>query len=259
MKCGDNMFAEERQKEISSMLNRDGSIKVNELSEYFKVSEATIRRDLQEMEEKRLLKRTHGGAVKVDITNFEPSFSDKKDEMHSEKESIGKFAASMIKDGDTVILDSGTTTLEMAKNITAKNVTVITNSIDIAEELSSNRNLELILTGGMLRFRTRAMVGHICEKTFNYFRVDKAFIGANGVSIIDGITTPNFTEAQSKIAMIKSANKVIVLADSSKFQNVCLSVICPIDSVTSIITSGNISSDILDEFRDKGVEVLISE
>lgn len=253
------MFAEERQKNISLILNNNGSIKVNELSEYFNVSEATIRRDLQEMEEKRLLKRTHGGAVRVDITNFEPSFLDKKDERQDEKLAIAKAAASMIKDGDTIILDSGTTTLQIAKNITARNVTVITNSIDIAEELSNNKDLEIIVTGGTLRFKTRAMVGHICEKTFSYFRVDKAFIGANGISSVEGITTPNFTEAQTKKAMINAANKVIVVADSSKIQNVCLSVICPISDVTSIITSGSMPQEIEGEFRDKGIDVIISK
>lgn len=253
------MFAEERQKNITLILNNNGSIKVNELSEYFNVSEATIRRDLQEMEEKRLLKRTHGGAVRVDITNFEPSFLDKKDERQDEKLAIAKAAASMIKDGDTIILDSGTTTLQIAKNITARNVTVITNSIDIAEELSNNKDLEIIVTGGTLRFKTRAMVGHICEKTFSYFRVDKAFIGANGISSVEGITTPNFTEAQTKKAMINAANKVIVVADSSKIQNVCLSVICPISDVTSIITSGSMPQEIEGEFRDKGIDVIISK
>ncbi|WP_234124734.1 DeoR/GlpR family DNA-binding transcription regulator [Clostridium hydrogenum] len=253
------MFAEERQKNISLILNNNGSIKVNELSEYFNVSEATIRRDLQEMEEKKLLKRTHGGAVRVDITNFEPSFLDKKDERQDEKLAIAKAAASMIKDGDTIILDSGTTTLQIAKNITARNVTVITNSIDIAEELSNNKDLEIVVTGGTLRFKTRAMVGHICEKTFSYFRVDKAFMGANGISSVEGITTPNFTEAQTKKAMINAANKVIVVADSSKIQNVCLSVICPISDVTSIITSGSIPQEIESEFRDKGIDVIISK
>lgn len=253
------MFAEERQKNISLILNNNGSIKVNELSEYFNVSEATIRRDLQEMEEKRLLKRTHGGAVRIDITNFEPSFLDKKDERQDEKLAIAKAAASMIKDGDTIILDSGTTTLQIAKNITARNVTVITNSIDIAEELSNNKDLEIVVTGGTLRFKTRAMVGHICEKTFSYFRVDKAFIGANGISSVEGITTPNFTEAQTKKAMISAANKVIVVADSSKIQNVCLSVICPISGVTSIITSGDIPQEIESEFKDKGIDVIISK
>ncbi|WP_407928535.1 DeoR/GlpR family DNA-binding transcription regulator [Clostridium guangxiense] len=255
---GDYMFAEERQKQISSMLNKNGSIKVNELSEYFKVSEATIRRDLQEMENRKILKRTHGGAVKIDITNFEPSFIDKKDEKLGEKLAIAKYAASIIKDGDTIILDSGTTTLEVAKNILAKNLTVITNSIDIAEQLSNNKDMELIITGGSLRFNTRAMVGRTCEDIFKYFRVDKAFIGANGISAIEGITTPNFIEAQTKKAMMNSANKVFIVADSSKFENVCLSVICEIKDVTSIITSGDIADEVISDFQSRGVDIIVT-
>lgn len=251
------MFAEERQKKISLILNKNGSIKVNELSEYFKVSEATIRRDLQEMENRKMLKRTHGGAVKIDITNFEPSFIEKKDEKHGPKLAIAKYAASIIKDGDTIVLDSGTTTLEIAKNISAKNLTVITNSIDIAEELSNNKDLELIIAGGTLRFNTRAMVGRICENVFQYFRVDKAFIGSNGISAIEGITTPNFVEAQTKKAMIGAANKVFIVADSSKFENVCLSVICEVKDVTSVITSGDIADEVISDFESKGVDIVV--
>jgi DeoR family fructose operon transcriptional repressor len=180
------MFAEERQKKIVLALEKKESVKVNELSEYFNVSEATIRRDLQEMESKKLLKRTHGGAVKIGIINFEPSFSDKKNENNQEKIAIGKMAASMINDGDTIILDSGTTTLEIAKNITAKNITVITNSIDVAAELLNKDNIELILTGGKIRNSTRAMVGEICQNTYKNFRASKAFIGANGIARVRG-------------------------------------------------------------------------
>ncbi|MDP4143627.1 MAG: DeoR/GlpR family DNA-binding transcription regulator [Bacillota bacterium] len=253
------MFAEERQEKISLLINEEGSIKVNELSSIFNVSEATIRRDLQEMEEKKLLKRTHGGAVKIGITNFEPSFFDKKDEKNIEKQSIGRYAAELINDGDTIILDSGTTTLEIAKNITAKNITVVTNSIDIAAEISNRDGVELIVAGGTLRFNTRSMVGHLCEGVFKNFRVDKAFIGANGISINQGITTPNFTEAQAKKAMMNSANKIIIVADSSKFENVCLSVICKVSSITSIITSGELPEETIKEYEELGIEIMVSQ
>lgn len=249
------MFAEERQMEISSILDKCGSIKVNELSEHFKVSEATVRRDLQEMEDNKLLKRTHGGAVKFEITNFEPTFMEKIDEKLDEKLLIAKYAASLIKNGDTIILDSGTTTLEIAKNIKATNITIITNSIDVAVEVSSKSNIELILTGGLLRMTTRAMVGHVCESMLKNFRVDKAFIGANGISVEHGITTPNLIEAQSKKAMINSASKAIIVADSSKFDNVCFSVICPVKQVYSIITTGYVSEEKIHEYSSQGVKI----
>ncbi|AAK78212.1 MULTISPECIES: DeoR/GlpR family DNA-binding transcription regulator [Clostridium] len=254
------MFAEERQKEIKAILDREGSIKVNELSVHFDVSEATIRRDLKEMEDRRILKRTHGGAVPIDITNFEASFVDKKDEGQVEKLAIGKYAANMIKNGDTIILDSGTTTLEIAKNIDAEDITVITNSIDIASELLNRKDkkIELIVAGGILRPNTRAMVGNLCESVFKNFRVDKAFIGANGITSIEGITTPNFTEAQAKKAMINAANKVIVVADSSKFENICFSMICKAEYATAIVTSGELSEEDIKDFKDLGVQIIVA-
>lgn len=253
------MFAEERQKKISELLKEQSSLKVSALTEIFNVSESTIRRDLQEMDEKGLLTRTHGGAVSIQSTSFEPSFKEKEIEDHDKKVIIGKIAASMIKDGDTILLDSGTTTLEVAKHINAHKVTVITNSIDIASVLLHNENIDLIVTGGSMRFTTRAMVGTITENVLKNFRVDKAFIGTNGISIEEGITTPNFAEAQTKKAMMNVANKVIVLADSSKFNKVCFSVISPIRAVSSIITSGNLDKEILKDFEDAGVEIICNE
>lgn len=250
------MFAEERYVKIVALLNEKSSIKVTELANIFNVSESTIRRDLQDMNVRGLLTRTHGGAVAAQKTNFEPTFKEKKDEQYNEKTDIGKLAASIIKDGDTIILDSGTTTIEIAKFITAKNITVITNSIDIAEELSEKEQIELIVTGGTLRTITRAMVGHITETALKNFRVDKAFIGVNGISLREGLTTPNFIEAQTKKAMINAANKVIVVADSTKFHQVCFSVISPMDIVSTIITNDTLDHNTAKDYENTGIEIL---
>jgi DeoR family transcriptional regulator, fructose operon transcriptional repressor len=250
------MFSEERQIRISELLKNKSSIKVNELSNIFNVSESTIRRDLQEMEEKGLLTRTHGGAVSAEKTNFELSFKEKADKRYAEKLNIGKIAAAMIEDGDTIILDSGTTTLQVARYIKAKNITVITNSIDIASELSTRSDIELIVTGGVLRITTRAMVGQITEGALKNFRVDKAFIGSNGISMEEGITTPNIMEAHSKKEMIKAASKVIIVADSSKFNQVSLAVICPVKAVNLIITSSNLNEEVIKEYKEAGVEII---
>jgi DeoR family transcriptional regulator, fructose operon transcriptional repressor len=252
------LFSQERCMKIVEMLQGKTSIKVNELAEFFNVSESTIRRDLKEMEENGLLSRTHGGAVGINNTRFEPTYREKEDAKHDEKEKIGKFAATIIEDGSTIILDSGTTTLEVAKNITAKNITVLTNSIDIAYILSEKDDIEVIVTGGSLRQTTRAMVGSITEKILSQFRVDMAFIGANGISLSDGITTPNMIEAQSKRMMIDISHKVVILADSTKFNNVCFSVISPIKRISSIITSSDLDEMTKKEFEDAGVEIMIS-
>lgn len=249
------MFAEERQSKIAELLKSQSSIKVNELANIFEVSESTIRRDLQDMEQRGLLTRTHGGAVGAEKTSFEPTFHEKSDEKHEEKLKIAKVAINMIEDGETIILDSGTTTLEIARNLGNKKLIVITNSIDIAAELSTKENIELIVTGGTLRLTTRAMVGHITEMSLKNFRVDKAFIGANGISIEEGITTPNFVEAQTKKAMMNVANKVYIVADSRKFNQVNFSVICPIRAVTGIITSSDLDNNIVKSYEDVGVEI----
>ena len=250
------MFTEERQIKILELLREQSSIKVNELTNIFKVSESTIRRDLQEMDEKRMLNRTHGGAVSVEKTFFEPSFKEKEDKRYIEKLYIGKTAASMIEDGDTIILDSGTTTLEIAKCIKAKNVTIITNSIDIASELSNRNDIELIVTGGAFRIATRALVGPISEGILKNFKVDKSFIGANGISIEDGITTPNILEAHIKRQMMKSASKVIIVADSSKFNQVSFAVISPVSEVDLIVTNSDLNENIVKEYKDIGIEII---
>ncbi|GFZ34609.1 DeoR family transcriptional regulator [Clostridium zeae] len=251
------MFAEERQQKILDMLNSESSIKVMDIAILLNVSESTIRRDLQELEEKKLLMRTHGGAVGINNrTSFEPSFTDKKDERIDQKHSIAEVASEMIENGDTIILDSGTTTLEIAKRINGRDITVITNSIDIAAELSEKEGIEIIVTGGSLRLNTRAMVGHLTESVIKNFRVDKAFIGANGVSIEDGITTPNFIEAQTKKSMINYASKVIIVADSSKFNNVSFSVICPVKAVSMIITSNDIDEEVIKQYAEIGVDII---
>lgn len=252
------MFTEERQQLISEMLTQKSSIKVNELSTILNVSESTIRRDLKEMEEMGLLSRTHGGAVSFSVTNFEPSFNEKESSYLEEKAEIGKIAAAMIKDGDTVVIDSGTTTLEIAKNIKAENISVITNSIDIASVLCQKEKIEIILTGGNLRPTTRAMVGQITEKVIKNFRVDKAFIGANGISVEAGLTTPNHSEAETKKAMMDIAHKVVVVADSTKFNKASLSVIAPISEITTIITSSDVDKKIIKEYELMGIELILA-
>lgn len=250
------MFAEERQRKIAEMMEESSSLKVVELAEHFEVSESTIRRDLQELEGHQILKRTHGGAVSVTKRGFEPSFMDKKEEFSVEKERIGELAAEMVEDGYSVILDTGTTTLEIAKRIRNKKITVITNSLDIAEELSDVDNIELIMTGGTLRGNTRAMVGYLTETMLRNFRADIAFIGANGITLKDGATTPNHVEAMTKRSMISSSHKVYVVSDTSKFGNVSFAVITPILNITGIIIAGEMNEEVMAIEEKSVIEII---
>jgi len=250
------MFPEERKSKILNSLNKYGKVKVCDLSQQYEVSEVTIRRDLQELEEDEMIKRVHGGAVLNGNTKFEPTFSEKIDKFYDEKESVGKLAASIIVDGDTIALDAGTTTISIARHIIAKNITVLTNSVDVAYELAKKGDVEVIITGGTLRWETRAMVGPVADNALKNFRVDKAFIGTNGLCIINGLTTPNIIEANTKREMIKIAKQTIVVCDHTKFSTVYFAKIVDLDSVDIIITDNQIDNDILKEFEEKGVKIM---
>ncbi|NLM04961.1 MAG: DeoR/GlpR transcriptional regulator [Clostridiales bacterium] len=251
------MFAEERRLKIAEMINRGDSVKVAQLSREFGVSESTIRRDLNELEKFGLITRTHGGAVSTQINKLEATFNEKQDKYLEEKQKIGKIAAQQIQDGDTIIIDSGTTTWHIAKYIEAKNITIITNSIALANELSNREDIQLINTGGIIRSNTKAQVGSIAEKTIRQFRVDKTFIGANGVSLKSGITTPTLQEAEVKQAMIDVANKVYLLVDESKFEQVYFSWICDMEDMDYIITNRERPEDEMVQYKSLGVNILV--
>jgi len=253
------MFATERKTKILDRLNKNGKVKVCDLSQLYEVSEVTIRRDLQELEEEELIKRVHGGAILNDNTKFEPTFSEKIDKFYNEKESVGKLAASMIVEGDTIVLDAGTTTLSIARHITAKNITVLTNSVDVAFELAKKLNVEVIVTGGTLRRETRALVGPVADNTFKNFRVDKAFIGANGVCVINGLTTPDIIEANTKREMLKIAKKIIVVCDHTKFGKVSFAKIVDLSSIDIIITDNLLDEKLLKKFEEKDVKIMTAK
>lgn len=250
------MFAEERKIKIAKMISDGKSVKVSELAKLFNVSESTIRRDLMSLENRGNILRTHGGAVSNMNMQFEPSFFEKQEKNADRKAAIGEIAAGMINDGDTVIIDSGTTTQYIARYIKAKKITVITNSVTLSYELSNREDIEVITTGGMIRSNTKAMIGPIAEMTLKQFKVDKAFIGANAISIECGVTTPNIIEANTKKAMIEASKKVYIVADSSKFNEVTFAFVCSIKDIDAIITDSGLSEREAEEYRHLGVDII---
>lgn len=249
------MFAEERLKAIEKEVLREGKVKVKELAEKYNVSKATIRRDLTELETLGILMRTHGGAVPQNHTKTELTYMEKEDKYLSEKERIGKFAALFIKEGDTVALDSGTTTYQIAKAIDIENITIITNSIKIANLLSRRNKIDIILTGGQLRQSTLALVGPVAEESLNHFNIDKAFLGANGMSPEDGFTTPNLIEANIKKTFIKKSETVFFVCDQSKLFRKSFAAIASISEVDALIID-YIEETIAKDFEKKGMKVL---
>ncbi|PRX31690.1 DeoR family transcriptional regulator [Orenia metallireducens] len=251
------IFAEERQLKIVEILEKNNSVTVNQLCEQFNVSASTIRRDLQLLEEQSLIQRTHGGAVAKGGTKFEPSFIEKEKEHHQAKVNIGRKAAGLINEGDTIILDAGTTTTELAKHLgDYQDLTVVTNGVNIALELSQG-NCEVILIGGHLRKHTLAMVGPVAEDNLSKFYADKVFLGTNGIDLKAGITTPDLVEANTKKTMLERAKEVIVLADYSKFEETSFVKVVEIEEVDIIVSDSSLKEELVDSFKEK-VDIILA-
>lgn len=237
----------------------NGRITVNDLSDIFKVSRATIRRDLQELEEQHLLVRSHGGAILKETTIFEPSFTEKITQNRDEKTSIGKKAASLIHDNETILLDAGSTTSTIIPFLSAQDLTIVANSVHILQQVTSIHKYHLIAIGGQLRSNTQAFVGPIAEKTLRSLYVDKAFIGANGIDKIQGITTPDLVEANVKSTMAQIAHEVYIVADHTKFNKVSFAKITSFDKIEAIIVDNQISDEIFQEYQELGVRIIKAE
>ncbi|MNZ43404.1 transcriptional regulator, DeoR family [Fontibacillus panacisegetis] len=252
------MFEEERKRRIVQFLERYTRGSVQELSQETGVSESTIRRDLKELEEAKLLKRTHGGAVSLQSVNFEAPYYDKEDRFLEEKRRIARKAVQMIQEGDAILLDGGTTTLQIAKELKSfSNIKVITNSIMALNELKECRNIEVSITGGMLRPDTMAFVGPMAEHSLDMVRVDKAFLATNGLDLQQGISTPNMLEAATKRKMIAIAKQVILLADRSKIEQVSYCKVADITEIDHLFMDSGAPDSFIQKLRETGVDVTL--
>jgi len=250
----------ERRKRILSMLHEEGQVFVHELSEQFKVSEVTIRNDLDLFESKKLLIRSRGGAMKYENNvNVDFQISEKDKINYTEKGKIGKKAASLISDGETIIIDSGTTTMEIAKHMDVKvSLNVITNAFNIVNQLINLQNVNIIVPGGTLRKNSHSLVGPLAEKNLRSFYVDKVFIGVDGFDPALGAFTPNIEEASLNQIMIDISKEIILVADSSKFSRRSLAFICPLERIDTIVTDDKIDKDDKRKLMDAGIKVIIA-
>jgi DeoR family fructose operon transcriptional repressor len=248
------MFAEERKQRILAALQRDPSVRVDELGRVLRASPASIRRDLAELERAGLLRRTHGGAIGANVTALEPSLAQKEDQYQAEKLAIARVAASFVRDGDTICLDSGSTTRQLARELRHRRITVVTNALNIAWELAASE-CEVVLTGGHLRRGILSQVGPIAEQALHGLHVDKLFLAANGIDLTKGVTTPNLIEARTKQAMMKAASEVLLLVDRSKFGRVTFAKICPVDAIHQLITDEGAPAAVLRAIDQLGVRV----
>jgi DeoR/GlpR family transcriptional regulator of sugar metabolism len=251
------MFAKERQQKILQKIEHRRAARVSELSKLFNVSEMTIRRDLEKLSDEGLIERVHGGVLSIDGTALEPTFQEKETVNIEEKRRIGKVGASIIKEGDTVCLGPGTTVMQIIKNLGKKHLTALTNSLNIAFELSKLSNVRLFVIGGELRPGSYAMVGPETEEYLHRFYVDEFFVGVNGFSIEHGLTIPNPSEAAVYRAMIKLAKETIVVADYTKLESVSFVKIADIQCVDKLITDSGVYEKYVQQLQEREIEVIV--
>ncbi|HOV62615.1 MAG TPA: DeoR/GlpR family DNA-binding transcription regulator [Spirochaetia bacterium] len=255
----DQMFAEERKVEIVEYVNHQKKATVGELCERFKVSGATIRNDLRELEHSRLLIRTHGGAMINSKTGFELVAKDKEVQNLDLKQRIARAAMDYIEDGDTIVVDTGSTTIELVKLLIKKNkhVTVVTNDLVIAMELEESPNMNIVLVGGKVRKKYHCTVGALGKDMLKGLTVDKAFMAANSFSPQKGATTPDLQQAEMKTLMLGLAAKVYLLADSTKIGKNSFAQFAPVEQIDCLITD-SISKADRQAFEELGLEIIIA-
>jgi DeoR family transcriptional regulator, aga operon transcriptional repressor len=252
------LLSEERRRAIIKILERDGRVLVADLAHHFHTSQVTIRKDLDVLHANGVIHRAHGGALATQSGALEdPTLRDKEKVHRKEKLRIADAAASMVSEGQVIILDSGTTTTAIARALrNFKNLTIITNAVNIAAELSGSA-VEVILTGGSVRQNSFSLVGPIAEQTLRRLHADILFLGVDGFDVSYGLTTPNLQEAEVNRAMVEVANRTVVVCDSSKFGRRRLSQIVRLAALHQVITDRNVSKSDLRALRKAGIDVLV--
>lgn len=248
----------ERRSDILALLQQAGSSRVEALAQHFGVSAVTIRNDLNYLEQQGHIKRSHGFAVLNSRLIAELSVSDKRNNYPELKQRIGKVAASLLKDGERVIFDSGTTTKAIVSHLDDLSLTVLTNGLDIAMELVACPNVEVRITGGMLRKNAMSFSGVMADNNLRQYRFDKVFLGVDGFDLHKGVTTFNEQEAQLNRLMCDAADEIIVVTDSSKLGQYSNFVICRVDQIDVLITDDKLPKNYHEYLENAGVKVLIA-
>lgn len=252
--------ATERHQQILAQLASGGRVDVMELAEHLKVSTVTIRADLHFLEKSQVLRRIRGGAIAVRPSRYERPVDINASLRSAEKNAIAALAAEMIRDGETIIMDTGSTVAALAntfpRNLT--DIAVVTNSLPVATELVDHSGATVIVTGGTLRPRLNSLISPFGDLILKEINADIAFMSCAGVDPTKGFTNGNWEEAEIKKAMIRAAGRVVFLADHTKIGHIATARIALLDQVDTLITDSNTSADILRELRAAGLEVLVA-
>jgi DeoR family fructose operon transcriptional repressor len=254
----DQPLPAERHRRIQELLRDHRVVRVSSLSEEMGVSEVTIRRDLETLESRGLLERTHGGAVASRWMRVEPGYVEATSRNAEEKARLGEVAGGLAEAGDAIYLNGGTTTLQVFRHLRAPGLKVVTNHVGIALD-SADRDVELLLLGGHYRAPSNSVVGPFATEALRRTHATKAFIGVEGLSVAAGLTTPVAAEAEIARVMIEQTRgNVIVVADHSKVGTVADFVIAPLDQVDGLVVDDAVTEEYRERLSDAGLEVVVA-
>lgn len=249
----------ERQRQILSLLGKQGRLSVAEIVEQFSISEATARRDLETLASQGKAQRVHGGVIAAEQAPPELPILQREGEQADEKASIGRAAAELIADGETVFLGSGTTVLEAAKHLRdRKNLTVITNSLPVLNALAGIKDITVVSLGGQLRDSELSFIGHITEQALAEVRVDKVVIGTRGISLEHGLTNDYLQETLTDRAILKIGREVIVLADHTKVNRVSTVLLAPLNAMQTFVTDLSAEKKFIQALKKNGINVIVA-
>lgn len=250
---------EGRHQQILALLRRNERLRVADLSAHLGVSPSTVRRDLDYLQRLGHLRRTHGGALLVPGGTVEPPVFQRQVEQAEEKRRIGRAAAALVRDGDTVFLGSGTTTYYVAQSLAEReNLTIITNALNIANVFATRRGITLIVVGGLVRQSELSMIGHIAEHTLGELRADKVIIGIRAISVENGLMNDYLPETLTDRAILNMASQVIIVADHTKLGRTSTAFLAPISRVHTLVTDSGAPPELVERFRQAGVRVVLA-
>jgi DeoR family transcriptional regulator, fructose operon transcriptional repressor len=262
------MLKEERLWRITNMLVKEGKVISSQLAREFNMTLASVRLDLMELERRGVAKRVYGGAFLLEdhsptesIFFNEPHLNERFNLQLKEKEAIGRTTAKLLFDKETVMIDGGTTTYHVCKNLIDKRyLTVISCTMfTLWRDLAARSDLQIFLTGGFLRKETSSLVGELAEYAIRCFRANKAVLGIDGISLDMGFTTFNFLEAGIKRRMIEASEELIIVADHTKFDKLCPIPVAPLDCACTIVTDDRVSRQVVASLEEHGIKVIIAE
>ncbi len=247
-----------RKQEILKILHQNQSVEVIDLARNLEVSKVTIRTDLDELENRGLLVRTYGGAVLPEQQDQRRLVANTIKELAPQKTAIAKKAASFVQPGQNIIIDNGSTAVHMAQFLRDIPITVTTSSLLVMQELMHYEKIDLIMAGGILRRPVMGLMGNIAKDFYRQIHADWFFLGASGYTVAQGVFCSNLIEADTKKSMIQSADKICLLADSSKMEHTSLARVCDWSSIDILVTD-SIKADVRSQIEEAGVTVIVTE